>query len=155
MQRSVRTPTTTSSPGRAKPALRTRVTWWILVVVLGVHATLAVGQPIFAGALLSGNADAISFHQTGGEMMHLTCFTQLPVAVLFWRPGRGPIWPALQTVLLVVAEGAQIGLGEAHQLLIHVPLGVLIVGSVVAMFVWSIIWRVRLGRRSRGAGTAR
>lgn len=141
-------PTPTAS-GRAKAPLRTRITWSFLVVVLGVHATLAVGQPIFAGALLSGNADAITFHETGGELIHLTCFAQVIVSVLFWRPGRGPIWPAVATVLLVVAEGAQIGLGEAHQLGIHVPLGVAIVGSVVALFVWSIRWRVRLGRRFR------
>ena len=154
MQRSA-TAATPVSPQRGGPQLRTRITWWFLVVVLGVHAVLAVGQPILAGALLSGNAEAISFHEAGGEMMHLTCFTQLVVSVLFWRPGRGPLWPVVATLLLVVAEGAQIGLGEAHQLLVHVPLGVAIVGSVVAMFVWSITWRVRLGRRVRRAEAAR
>jgi hypothetical protein len=155
MQRSLTAAAPAPSARHAKPALRTRITWWFLVVVLGVHAALAVGQPVFAGALLSGNADAIGFHEAGGEMMHLACFVQLPATVLFWRPGRGPLWPALLTVLLAVAEGAQIGLGEAHQLGIHIPLGVLIVGWVVALFVWSITWRVRQGRRFRLAETAR
>lgn len=123
--------------------------WWFLVVTLAVHAALATGQPIFAGALLSGNADAIDFHETGGELMHLTCFAQLPITVLFWRPGRGPLWPALVTVLLVVGEGVQIGLGEAQQLAVHVPLGVGIVGTVIALFLWSVAWRARLGRRLR------
>lgn len=153
MRQSATAPTPTAAR-RPRPPLRTRITWWFLVVVLGIHATLAVGQPIFAGALLSGNADAITFHETGGEMMHLASFAQLPISVLFWRPGRGPWWPALATVLLVVAEGAQIGLGQAHQLAIHVPLGVLIVGSVIALFVWSVTWRVGVGRRFR-AGSAR
>lgn len=151
MSRTTQEAPATASPLPAKSPRRTRITWWFLVVILGIHAVLATGQPILAGALLSGNADAITLHEAGGEFMHLTCFAQLPIAVLFWRPGRGPLWPALVTALLIVAEGAQIGLGEAHRLGIHVPLGVGIVGSVIALFIWSIAWRARLGRRTREA----
>jgi len=142
-------------PVTPRPRLRTRATWWALAVVLGIHTVQVVGQPIFAGSLLAGNADAITFHEVGGELVHLTCFVQVVVTILFWRPGRGPGWPALATLGLVVAEGAQIGFGEQHVLAVHVPLGVAIVGSVVAFFVWAIRWRIALARTTRADESAR
>jgi hypothetical protein len=156
MQTATEAPGPGITPTRAsKPALRTRATWWALAFVLGIHTVLVVGQPIFAGSLLAGNADAITFHEVGGELVHLTCFVQVVVSVLFWRPGRGPGWPALATLGLVVAEGAQIGFGEKHLLAVHVPLGVAIVGSVVAFLVWAIRWRISLARTTRASASAR
>jgi hypothetical protein len=120
---------------------RPRVTRALLVAVLGAHAVAAAAQPFLAGAYLSGQFDAIGLHGTNGSLMSAWCLLQFVVAVLFWRPGRGPGWPALATVAVFLAEGAQTGTGYAGQLGIHVPLGVAIVGGTVAMFIWSLAWR--------------
>ena len=66
---------------------------------------------------------------------------QFAAAVLFWRPGRGPGWPALATAALFFAEGMQIGMGYTRVLAIHVPLGVAIVASLLALSVWVVRWR--------------
>jgi hypothetical protein len=57
------------------------------------------------------------------------------VAVLVWRPGRGPGWPALASLALLLAEEFQMGFGYARLLGLHVPLGVAIFGLTVVMVV--------------------
>jgi hypothetical protein len=46
------------------------------------------------------------------------------------RPGRGPGWPAIASVGLLVAVVLQNVMGQAGLLAVHVPLGVAIVGLV-------------------------
>jgi hypothetical protein len=120
---------------------RPRVTRALLIAVLGVHAAAAAAQPFLAGAYLSGQFDAIEIHGINGSLLAGWSILQIVVAVLFWRPGHGPGWPALATLVLFLAEGAQTGTGYTGQLGIHVPVGVAIVGGTVAMFIWSLVWR--------------
>lgn len=118
-----------------------RVTRVLLIVVLGIHALAAAGQPFLAGAYLSGDVDAIDVHSVSGSMLVLVSLVQFVIAVLFWRPGRGPLWPALATAALFFAEIMQVAVGYVRVLAVHVPLGVAIVGAAVAMFWWSLVWR--------------
>lgn len=120
---------------------RPRVTRVLLILVLFVHAALAVAQPLLAGMYLNGEFDAIGVHGIVGSALSGWVMVQLLVAVLFWRPGRGPWWPALATAALLFLEGLQLGMGYSGQLAVHIPLGVAIVGGTVAMFVWSLVWR--------------
>ncbi|HEY0637040.1 MAG TPA: hypothetical protein VGD67_05280 [Pseudonocardiaceae bacterium] len=133
--------TTHADPPAATAPSRPRVTRVLLVVVLALHAALAVLQPIFAGSYLSGSIDAMTVHGISGSLVTVVCLAQLVVAALFWRPGRGPAWPLLATVALFLAEGVQLGVGYTRTLAIHLPLGVAIVGCTVAMFIWSLAWR--------------
>jgi len=133
---------TIAETAQSEPApRRPRATRALLVTVLGIHAAAAVGQPFLAGAYLSGNVDAIDVHSVSGFMLSLVCLVQLVVAVLFWRPGGGPLWPVWATAVLFLAESVQIGMGFVRALAVHVPLGVAIVGAAVAMFWWSLVWR--------------
>jgi hypothetical protein len=52
-----------------------------------------------------------------------------------WRPGRGPGWPALASLALLLAEELQLGFGYARILALHVPLGVAIFGLTVAILI--------------------
>jgi hypothetical protein len=45
-----------------------------------------------------------------------------------WRTGRGPGWLVLAGVVLLLAVVVQAGAGYNHQLALHVPLGVAILG---------------------------
>jgi hypothetical protein len=136
------------APPGTRPPLRTRVTWTLLFVVFTLHTALVIAQPLLAGAFLNGDLEAMKVHGPNGDAIAFTALLLVvPAAVLFWRPGRGPAWPAICAPVLFLAEGAQMSLGWAHQLGLHIPLGVAIVGLVVATEVWLIRWRVRLGRK--------
>lgn len=138
------------------PPLRTRVTWVVLFVVFTLHTVLVVAQPFFAGAFLNGDLEAMKeWHAPNADAIAFSALLLvLPAAILFWRPGRGPGWTALAVALLFLAEGTQMGMGWAHQLGVHIPLGVAIVGTVVAIEVWLVRWRIRLGRDARRAVVA-
>ncbi|MBO0892465.1 MAG: hypothetical protein J2P14_16230 [Acidothermales bacterium] len=132
-------------------ARRTRVTWALLFAVFTLHTALVVAQPILAGAYLNGSLEAMrSGHAPNADAITLTALLLVvPAAVLFRRPGRGPRWIGIAAPVLFAAEGTQVALGWAHQLALHIPLGVAIVGTVVAIEVWLVRYRVRIGRRAR------
>lgn len=145
------TPVRDGAPPGTRPPLRTRVTWTLLFVVFTIHTVLVVAQPFLAGVYLNGSLEAMkSGHAPNADAITFTALLLLvPAAILFWRPGHGPGWIAIAAPMLFLAEGTQMGLGYTHQLALHIPLGVAIVGTVVAVEVWLIRWRVRLGRRAR------
>ena len=73
------------------------------------------------------------------------------LAVLLWRPGYGPGWPAVASVGLLVAIQVQSVLGMNGPLAVHVPLGVGIPGLVGTLLV-----RTRsLTRATTGPGRQR
>lgn len=112
-----------------------------MVVIFGIHAVLAFGQSILAGAYLSGSLDAMAVHGAIGSGLTALVMLQGLVCLLFWFPGRGPWWPFVATVVLFFAESVQVGMGYARTLGLHIPLGVALITCIVAMFVWSLVWR--------------
>jgi hypothetical protein len=130
-----------------------RATRWALVAVIIVHTVVACAQPVLAGAYFEGDVDAIGTHGLNGSLLPLLSMIQFGAAVLFWRPGRGPGWPAVATVGLFLAEGIQIGMGYSRSLAIHIPLGVAIVASLLALSIWAVTWRPGRTRRPARAGT--
>jgi hypothetical protein len=114
-----------------------RATLWMLRIVLLLHAGLVIAQPVLAGYFLSGEADAIDIHGPIGSTLWMIALLQFVVAVLYWRPGRGRLWPALVTILLFLAEMTQMIFGYLQNFAVHVPLGTAIVVGVAAMTVWS------------------
>ena len=114
-----------------------------LRAVVLVHAAMVLAQAAFAGRYLAGDAAGLRAHETNAGIIELVALVQLGVAVVVWRPGRGPGWPALASLALLLAEGFQIGFGYGRVLAVHVPLGVAIFGLTVALVLGC--WR--LGRR--------
>jgi hypothetical protein len=106
-----------------------------LRAIVLLHAALVLTQAALAGQFLSGHGAWLRVHETNAGVIQLVGLVQLVVAVLVWRPGRGPGWPALASLALLVAEEFQIGFGYARVLALHVPLGVAIFGLTVAMLV--------------------
>ncbi len=114
-------------------------TQWLLRVTVTVEAILAIAQPIFIGAFLQGNYNALTWHKTNATLLGVAAFAMTAAAVLDWRPGRGPGWVALACVAVVVAIVVQIVFGYSRTLAVHIPLGVLVVTASVLLLVWS--WR--------------
>lgn len=112
--------------GVRRPALARamRVVLWLLAVSL-------LAQVIFAGLFLDGHDAWRNWHAANGMvLLPLLALVQVVLAVVVWRPGRGPGWPAIASVGLLVAILLQIAMGQAGLLAVHVPLGVAIVGLV-------------------------
>jgi hypothetical protein len=115
----------------------------LMRIVVTVHALAVFAQPVLAGQFLDGNVEMVKVHAGVAGLVELVGLVQIPIAVLLWRPGRGPLWPAGLSVVLFVVEGVQVGLGYSRMLAVHVPLGVTIVGIMLLLLVW--VWRPRLG----------
>lgn len=120
---------------------------WIAVpffIVVAVHALLVFAQAALAGNFPVGNAEALRPHEVNGtEILMPVTLVQLVLAVLVWRPGRGPAWPAVAT-LLFVAQILQIGYGFGGRLAVHVSLGVAIFGLSLVL----LLGTHTLGRRT-------
>jgi hypothetical protein len=140
-------PTNQLRPLQQKLTKRPLVSLWALRIVLLLHAGLVVMQPLLAGYFLSGDADAMNIHGPIGSSLWIMSMLQFVVAVLYWRPGGGRLWPALLTVALFFAEIVQLAMGYAQNFAVHVPLGTAIVATVVVMTVWSFRSSARRGRQ--------
>jgi hypothetical protein len=121
----------------------------VLRGVVLVHAVLVLAQAAFAGRYLAGDAGGLSAHELNASLIPWVALIQLGVAVAVWRPGRGPGWPALASLALLLAEVAQIAVGYQQRLAVHVPLGVAIFGLTVALTLAS--WRLS-GQARAGGG---
>ncbi|GHE05477.1 hypothetical protein GCM10010339_41470 [Streptomyces alanosinicus] len=108
------------------------------------EAALAVGQAVLAGSFLSGHYGALDLHALNAMATGLTAVAMVVAALLLWRPGGGPVWPALTGFTLFGAEAGQIAMGYGRVLAIHVPLGVAIIACTFLMLVWA--WRPAAGR---------
>jgi hypothetical protein len=105
-----------------------------MYLVLWLLAVSVLAQAIFAGLFLDGHDTWRDWHATNGMvLLPLLALVQVVLAVLVRRPGRGPGWPAIASLGLLVAILLQIAMGQAGQLAVHVPLGVAIVGLVSAL----------------------
>ncbi|MFF8592193.1 hypothetical protein ACF061_12220 [Streptomyces sp. NPDC015220] len=113
------------------------------------EAALALGQAVLAGSFLSGHYRALDLHALNATATGLTAVAQIVAALLLWRPGGGPGWPALAGIALFAAEAGQITMGYDRTLAAHIPLGVAIIACTFLMLVWA--WRPAAGPdRARG-----
>jgi hypothetical protein len=127
----------TSHTWRDRPApvgVRRRALARAMRLVLWPLAVSVLAQAIFAGLFLDGHDAWRDWHAANGMvLLPLLALVQVVLAVLVWRPGRGPSWPAIASVGLLVAILLQIAMGQAGQLTVHVPLGVASFGLVGAL----------------------
>jgi cytochrome bd-type quinol oxidase subunit 2 len=115
-----------ATAGVPHPALTRamRLALWLLAISV-------FAQAILAGLFLDGNDAWREWHAANGMvLLPLLALVQVVLAILVWRPGRGPGWPAIAGVGLLLAILLQIAMGEAGLPAVHVPLGVAIFGLV-------------------------
>ncbi|MGW3359946.1 hypothetical protein ACWDFL_31755 [Streptomyces bungoensis] len=121
-----------------RPPVRRWALMLFRTVVTG-EAVLALGQAVLAGSFLSGHYAALDMHAVNATATGVTAVAQIVAALLLWRPGGGPGWPALASIALFGAEAGQIAMGYGRVLAVHVPLGVAIIAFTVLMLVRA--WR--------------
>lgn len=107
---------------------------WMLRLMTFLHVLVAMAQAVTAGSLIEGNSSALNIHQlTGTSVITTVAVLQVVLAVVCWRRQQIAMWFPAASVALFFAEMAQIGLGFADQIALHVPLGSLIVGVATVL----------------------
>ena len=116
-------------------------TWpWNAFRICGtVTAVLVFDQAVFAGRFLAGSFGALHTHRENATYAGIAALITAAAGLLVRLRGGGPIWPAAAALGLFGLIGAQIALGFARLLTIHIPLGVAIITLTVLITGWS--WR--------------
>ncbi|MFC4113232.1 hypothetical protein [Nonomuraea zeae] len=114
------------------------IVWFLRVSATG-HLAGVLAQAALAGLFVTGDVDLLAWHRNNAGFTHSLLYLQLVAAILLWRPARGPLWPALAGLGLVLAETAQVGLGQSRIIALHFPLGMAIFGLSAVFTVWT--WR--------------
>lgn len=107
----------------------------VLRVTAGLHAVVICLQPVFAGIYLDGSPGGMRMHEPTGLAIVFLGLAQLLVATIWWRAGGR--WQAAAVSLLIwVGEVVQVSMGYSRQLAIHIPLGIALVATTVALAFW-------------------
>lgn len=118
----------------------------LLIGLSALQAVAVLGQAWLAGGFLTGLSGALEAHRNMAfGVIQWIGFIALVAALLLWRPGRGPAWPIAVTALSLAAIGAQIAVGFANLLQVHIPLGV----SIFGLNLWLAIALVLRGQSRR------
>ncbi|MBU2667296.1 hypothetical protein KOI35_27675 [Actinoplanes bogorensis] len=117
---------------------------WPLRITSTAAALLLFDQAVFAGQFLAGTFPVLHTHRVNATYAGITVLATAVAAVPVRWPGRGPIWPLAAGLALFGLVAAQIALGFARVLAVHIPLGVTIILGALLLTGWS--WRYRPGR---------
>jgi hypothetical protein len=112
---------------------------WLFRIIVTFAALSMFGQALLAGGFLAGHFDMLGLHRDNSTLDVLLVAAMVVAAVVLWRPGRGPLWPAWVSLACLVVLVGQTLLGYTRVLSLHVPLGVLITVALVLLLVWA--WR--------------
>ncbi len=107
----------------------------ILRTVLVVHTLVLFLQAGLAGEFLSGADNVVKIHEAAGWVLLGLGFSQAVLAAFAARSGGATLWLVIGSVLVLFAEGLQIGTGFARFLRVHIPLPVVIFGAVLTQTV--------------------
>jgi hypothetical protein len=113
---------------------------WLMILRAAVtlQAVALLVQAVTAGRLLS-SPDGRDAHAATAVIVTATVLLQLVAAALYWRPGRGNPRILVSSILQLPFVAAQFMLADAHNKLLHVPVGVLLFGF--SMLLVGQVWR--------------
>jgi hypothetical protein len=119
--------------------------WPINLVRLFAIITLVqvLLQAAFAGGFISGHIGYLNAHSINGSVLVMTVMVLGGSTILLFRPGRGPWWPILITVVLWWMCAIQVGIGFARLVGFHIPLGAMIMALSGGFVWWSLSYRQR------------
>jgi hypothetical protein len=116
-------------------------------VVLVLQIAVVLAQAVTAGLMLTAHTGR-PLHSAGGYALFGLALAHLLLAVLAWRPGGGSPAPILYAAGFLGVVVAQVYIGIAHLLVLHVPLGLLLFGASLLY----LARMVRVPARPRIAG---
>ena len=111
--------------------------WWAFRVASTLAAIMLFDQAVFAGQFLAGTYDSLRVHRENATFAGLAMLAAMLASVLLRVVARGPRWPIAACLVVFMLVGAQIALGFARVIGVHVPLGVAIIVAAIALAAWS------------------
>ncbi|MFG2076069.1 hypothetical protein SAMN05421874_13274 [Nonomuraea maritima] len=124
-----------------------------LRIVIALQTVAVFLAPITAGLLLSSPSGHV-LHSAAAYTVFTVAVVHVITAILVWRPGGGSPRPIAHAAGFLALTLAQVALGIAHVLTLHVPLGVLMFGVSVLQLSRHARARGDAGRSGRGVGVA-
>lgn len=122
------------APPERRPAARTAALWVFRILTIP-QAILFVLQPISIGSFLQGDWGAFDLHSIMGGVLLMPAAISAVVGLVLAMLSRS-IWLGLACLALPVLTTAQIAVGHTRLLVVHVPLGVLLVALAVVLAIW-------------------
>lgn len=119
---------------------RRRWALWPLRVVTTVVTIQIFAQAALAGAFLSGHYGALLTHEVNGLVLAGVGLLLPVTAIIAWRPGRYPATPILGSLVTYAAILVQLIVGFTRSLVVHIPLGVVLLVAVAFLCRWA--WTV-------------
>ncbi|MFC4011993.1 hypothetical protein ACFOY2_32500 [Nonomuraea purpurea] len=116
-----------------------------LRVAIALQTLAVFSAPITAGLLLSSPGGR-ALHSASAYGVFTVALVHLVAAILVWRPGGGSPRPILYAAGFLGLTLAQIALGIAQVMTLHLPLGVLMFGVSVLHLGRVTSWPPRHGR---------
>lgn len=101
-----------------------------LRIVLSIHAFGALAQAMLAGEFLSGTDRAVFFHEYTAWMILTASLCQIALAGILARRSIFPLWMLIASIFVFLAETLQAVTGYGRFLSVHIPLGVVIFGTL-------------------------
>ncbi|MFC3999612.1 hypothetical protein ACFOVU_27105 [Nocardiopsis sediminis] len=129
-----------------------RAPYWVMLLLRGtlIVATLQIlAQAVLAGAFSTGDVRMLIVHANNGDFLTVVQLLTVIASVGLWWRGRGPAWPILLSVVLLVATEVQKYFGYVKNVLVHIPLGVLLFGATLVLLIWALA-PLRVRPRARG-----
>ena len=118
-----------------------RVIHPIVVVFALILAVLSCAQPFLAGWGLDGNSTGFYLHGLNSKIIGIVGVILFLLSILWWRPGRGTIWAPIFMLVFLGAGVLQAEAGVARMFWLHLPLGVLLIVTSIAVFGLSLWFR--------------
>ncbi len=104
-------------------------------IVLSAHAFAAFAQAILAGEFLSGADHAVFFHEYTAWIILALSLCQIALAGILTKLSICRLWMLIVSVFVFLAETLQAVTGYGRFLSVHVPLGVVIFGTLMVLAV--------------------
>ncbi len=138
-----------TEPAPSSPVRTPRSSLIALRIIAIGHLLVFFLQPVLAGIYLSGDFDALGLHDLNAQLLSGFTAAQLIGCLIYaWR-GGGRWWPLIFTVVLVLLEETQKGLGYNRQVALHIPVGVLLIIFQLIFTAWTCTGSAKLARIRR------
>lgn len=113
---------------------------WIFARIVWSLAALSLFlQSVTAGEFIADKHDHLAFtlHMLNAFLATILVLAALIAVVLIRATGRGPAWPIAGSAVVLALVLAEIAVGFARVVPLHIPLAVAIIAVAVGMAVWT------------------
>jgi hypothetical protein len=103
----------------------------ILITILSIHCALVLTQAVLAGQFLAGSDSQVTFHELTGWIVLGISAAQILLTAVFISSRVSSLWLLFGSIFLFLGEALQVGTGYGRFLGVHIPLGAIILATVV------------------------